>query len=281
MKILVCFALAFALSPDVLDASEPQRVVSLGGSLTETVFLLNAGRILVGVDTTSTFPAVATELPQAGYSRSLSTEGVLSLSPDLILMTDHAGPPGVVEQLKKSGIPMLMIEELYSPEGVANKIKAIADALGIRAEGQRQVGEFEARMETVEKIVDALPEVRVLFLFAAGGGAVSASGKMTAADEVLHLAGGINVMDSYQGYRPLNPEAAIAAAPEVIVTTERTLASVGGVGELLKLPGLRGTPAGKQARVVALEDSFLLNFGPRLPEAVEKLALGMRQGLEP
>jgi iron complex transport system substrate-binding protein len=93
---------------------------------------------------------------------------------------------------------------------------------------------------------------------------------------MLGYAGTVNVFsDSFTGYKPLTPEAAIAAAPQVIVATEQGLEATGGVDGLLKAPGLAQTPAGQARRVVALDALLLLGFGPRLPQAVAALAEAM------
>ena len=72
--------------------AQAQRVVSVGSALTEIIYALGAEKMLVGVDTTSLYPAAARSLPQVGYMRALSAEGVLSLRPSLVIATTAAGP---------------------------------------------------------------------------------------------------------------------------------------------------------------------------------------------
>jgi iron complex transport system substrate-binding protein len=80
-----------------LDVQHP-RIVSVGGALTEIVYALDAQACLVGVDSTSGFPSDAQLLPQVGYARSLSAEGILALSPTAVLVTEEAGPAGVLRR---------------------------------------------------------------------------------------------------------------------------------------------------------------------------------------
>jgi len=63
------------------------RIISIGGAVTETIFALGQETKIVGTDTSSVFPEAATRLPQVGYQRTLSAEGVLSLKPNLVLAT--------------------------------------------------------------------------------------------------------------------------------------------------------------------------------------------------
>jgi iron complex transport system substrate-binding protein len=92
---------------------------------------------------------------------------------------------------------------------------------------------------------------------------------------MLQLAGASNVMSGFDGYRPLTPEAVIAAAPDIVLATDQGVLEAGGIDGLLAMPGLGLTPAGRQRRVVAMDALLLLGFGPRLPQAVATLADGL------
>jgi iron complex transport system substrate-binding protein len=97
------------------------------------------------------------------------------------------------------------------------------------------------------------------------------AGNDTNAKAMIEYAGGVNALTGFSGFKPLTPEAVIAAAPDVVLGTEQGLKAAGGPEGLLKLPGLADTPAGRSQRVVALEAMLLLGFGPRLPLAVRQL----------
>lgn len=105
----------------------PPRVVAVGGALTEIVHALDVGGQLVGIDTTSTWPAAATgRLPKVGYQRALSAEGVLSL----LLATTDAGPPAVIAQLRAAGVEVRLLSAEPSLTGVRDKVRGVARALG-------------------------------------------------------------------------------------------------------------------------------------------------------
>ena len=262
--VLACAALS-------APAADKPRVVALGGALTEIVFALGRGEQLAGVDSTSTYPAEATRLPQAGYVRTLSAEGILSLKPALILATSEAGPPTVLEQLRASGVRIITVEEKHTLENVKEKIAAVGTALECPAEAASLLAQIENDVAQLESRRAGMPEKpRALFLM--NHGALSAAGKDTAADAVLTLAGAVNCVTEYSRYKPLTAEAAVAASPDVIVTTTRTLQAAGGLDALLKTPGLALTPAGRNRRIVALDDLALLGFGPRTPKTILDLA---------
>ena len=116
-------------------AEEPaQRIVSVGGSVTEIVYALGQEHRLVARDTTSNAPAAALELPDVGYVRRLSPEGLLSVNPDLILAEDGAGPPEALEVLRDSRIPLITVPMGFDRAAVRAKIETVAGALDNAAE---------------------------------------------------------------------------------------------------------------------------------------------------
>jgi iron complex transport system substrate-binding protein len=251
----------------------PARVVSVGGAVTEIVYALGAGPRLVGVDSTSAWPDAARKLPQVGYMRQLSAEGVLSLAPDLVLATHEAGPPAALAQIGSAGIPVRQLHVRHSPEALRENVRDAAAALDMAAAGRtldaRIAGEWAATQAKVEALKG--PKPRVLFVFAHGGGAPMVGGSDTAVDAMIRLAGAVNAVGTLSGYKPLTAEASIAAAPDVLLITQEGLDNVGGTDALLSKPGLSLTPAGRAKRVAAMPALYLLGFGPRLPQAVAEL----------
>jgi len=100
---------------------------------------------------------------------------------------------------------------------------------------------------------------------------VMVAGAGTSAEAMIEYAGAVNALAGFKGYKPLTPEAVIAARPDLILATDQGLQAAGGTAGLLKLPGLAQTPAGRPQRIVALEATWLLGFGPRLAAALQQL----------
>lgn len=265
---LVALLLAFASN----SAQAGERVVSLNGSLTEIVYALGLQDRLVGVDTTSLYPAEATKLASVGYQRALNAEGIVSLQPSLLLSTNHAGPAAALEQVESLGVERLLISDEYSLDGVLQKIHAVAGALGAEEAGR----ELAERVSTESLAAQAgIPEnssPRTLFFLGTGNGSPSVAGGATAADAIIKLAGGQNPFDdNYTSYKPVNAESLLLAAPEVILVSRRAFDAAGGVTGILELPGVADTPAGKARRIYGVDTLLMLGFGPRLPLAIEAL----------
>lgn len=267
------FSLALSFSVQA-DETTPMRVVSIGGALTEIVYALKAESQLVGVDTTSLYPEAATQLPQVGYQRQLSAEGVLSLKPDLVLVTEEAGPATVLEQIQAAGAKLVKLPSEYSAEGVMKKIQGVAEALNKTTEGKQLNDSFTTALAAVQAQLANTEQPKVVFLLSMGKGSPMAAGGDTAAHAMIGLAGGKNAFaETHTGYKPVSTEAMIAANPDLLLVSKDTLTSLGGIDSALSaIPGLNLTNAGKHRRIVTLEGLHLLGFGPRLPQAASELA---------
>ena len=281
MLPLVLLTLGVAMTLPAMATMAP-RIVAIGGSVTEIVYALGAGAHVVGVDTSSTYPEAATTLPHVGYQRRLSAEGVLSLQPDVVLVSAEAGPPVALRQLESASLNIFMIPNSYTIAGVEAKIRLVAQALERAEEGERMVQTLGRDLAVAQAVVHQIrSRPRVLFIYARGLGTLYVSGRGTAADAMIRLAGGVNAVTEYESFKPFTAEAVVAAAPDVLLMLARGLDSIGGAEGLLKLPGIALTPAGKQRRIVAMDDLYLTGFGPRLGQAVHELALHLHPELQP
>ena len=81
--------------PLVAFAAAQEKIVALGGDVTEIVYALGAQSSLVARDSTSQWPQAANDLPDVGYLRQLNAEGILSMRPTLVLASDRAAVSGV------------------------------------------------------------------------------------------------------------------------------------------------------------------------------------------
>ncbi|MGF1644636.1 MAG: hemin ABC transporter substrate-binding protein [Thiotrichales bacterium] len=267
-------ALVFATAPLAFGNEFTPRVISAGGALTEIVYALGAEQQLVGVDSTSTWPTAATALPKVGYFRQLSAEGALSLAPSLVLASEDAGPPETLQQIRQAGVQVKTFANNYSSDGVATKIRAVAEALDRTEQGERLANAVVTEVNAARARIAALDgrQPRVLFVLGVGGGSPVAAGNATAASAMIALAGGINVFEDFEGYKPVNGEAIAIAAPDVLLTVEPASNTAELERQLLAIPGVAATPAGENRRFVAMDGLRLLGFGPRLGETLNQLA---------
>lgn len=259
-------------SPAISEA-EPARIVALGGAVTEIIYALGAGGNVIAADITSLYPADARQLPKVGYFRQVAAEPIIAMNPGVILAIEDAGPKDVLRQIEEAGVKLVTIPDETSAEGVLEKVEAVGRALGRPAEAaalkDRIAAEFDVLAGVVAK-AESKPKVAVLL--SAGKGAPMAGGSPSSAEGIVSLAGGTNAFQEFSDWKPVSAESLIAAAPEVIVVPDHVARAVGGVEGIAQMPGVTGTPAGREARIVVLDSLLLLGFGPRTPEAARKLA---------
>lgn len=248
------------------------KIVSVGGAITEIVYALGAQAQLVGTDTTSLFPEAALATPKVGYMRQLSAEGLLSLKPDVLIATTEAGPPAVLDQIRSAGVQIALVDADHSWAEVQRKITVVGNAAAQPAKAKALLADLDAQWAEVQKTVAAArgPKRRVLFILAHGASPQVAGGK-TAADAVIRFMGGINVMDSFNGYRPMTAEAMAVAAPDVILTTVQGITASGGADKFWARPELELTPAYRNRTLIQVDALELLGFGPRMPATMASL----------
>lgn len=257
-------------------AASPARIVSVGPAVTETVFALGAGAQVVAVDSTSRFPAAVQALPQVGYMRALAPEGLIALRPDLLLLSEEAGPAQALAVLRAAGAPIASVPDVPSGEGVVAKIRGVAAALG--RDPAPLAGAVAADWAALDAPVAALPPVRAVFVLSVARGAPLVAGEATHADAMLAAAGAANAVRGFRGYRPLSAEAAALLAPEAVVMMEHSLAEAGGAEAVFAISALAVTPAARARRLVAVDGAYAIGFGPRAAHARRDLAARLHPG---
>jgi iron complex transport system substrate-binding protein len=255
--------------------ADASRVAAIGGSITEIVYALGEEGHLVARDSTSRYPAAAMALPDVGYMRQLSAEGVLSVNPSGILALQGSGPKEAVDVLKKSSVPFIEVPEHYSHDGILEKIRIVGKALGVDAKAEALVAETDAKLKAAEKQTASIKErKRILFVLSIQGGKILAAGSDTAGDGIITLAGAVNAVEGFSGYKPMSDEAIVTARPDVILAMKNAGPPIAET-ELFAIPSVTSTPAGEGRKLILMDGSYLLGFGPRTASAIHDLAVSL------
>ena len=249
---------------------EAKRIVCLGGTMTEIVYALGAEARLAGVDDSSTWPPAARQLPKVGYYRAFSIEGVASLRPDLVIASDQAGPPSALERLRGLGIPILSLAAAPRLDALAARIDGVATAVGEPARGRALIERIRAEVAEVS----AVPHPARVLVLSQHTGRLMMAGRDTSVDAILNLVGATNLGAGQTGYKPISGEAVAAMRPDHILTTQSSLDG-GGLAAFAAQPGIAATPAARDGRIIVIDDLLLLGFGPRVGEAVRRVAAAL------
>ncbi|GLS32010.1 substrate-binding protein [Mesorhizobium albiziae] len=187
LGVLLATALPAEANEGVAVSSGPLWIASIGGSMTEIVYALGEESHLVARDSTS-LPKAALKLPDGGYMRQPSPEGVLSVNPSGVIALHGSGAKKAVDVLKKSNGPFIEAPEHYSHEGMLEKIRVVGKALGVEAKDERLAAGMDAKLKAAEKQTSSIKErKRILFVLSTKGGKILAPGSSTARDGVMLL----------------------------------------------------------------------------------------------
>jgi iron complex transport system substrate-binding protein len=260
------------LLPSQAAAKDAERIVAIGGTITEIIYALREGDRVVAVDTTSLYPPEATEKPDIGYVRQISAEGVLSQKPDLIIAEAGAGPVDSINILKASGLTFVSIPSPPETAAIPDKIRAVGAAIGRADKAEALAKTVEASIQAMDGKVAAAtgPKKKVLFALSLANGRVMAAGRESSADAMIRLAGGENAVSTIVGYKPLTDEAVIAAAPDVILVMSGGAQHL-SADQAFALPALAATPAGRDKAFLTIDGLYLLGLGPRAADAARDL----------
>lgn len=200
-------------------SNSDRRIITIGGSVTEIVFELGIGNQVVAVDQSSISPEKVTKLPQVGYIRMISSEGILSLNPDIILTTTDIGPQKVVDQLKKSGVDLYIYDSAYNLDGIIALVENISNDLDLKSKGVEIIQNIEKNNQKVEKIKNNLTQnSKMVFFMNPSIGSFTAAGENTKANYLIQYLGGENIFSNqFKKYSKVTKENIINLNPDIIL----------------------------------------------------------------
>ncbi len=249
-----------------------ERIVTLGSSITETVFALGHGDAVVGRDMSSQYPQEVNALPDVGYYRAFSVEGVLAQEPDLVLASSDSQPAQALEKIRAAGIPVEVIADEKTLAGAREKILLIGEILGEAGRATELVADLDKEIAAAKKNAENLREP-VLFLMQVDGGSALAAGRGTGVDTMLSELGVKNLASEINSYQPINPEAVMAGNPQAVLLPDHAFRFEAGddlPADLNLL--LQNTDALRHRRVYTVDLALLAGFGPRTGQALKTLA---------
>lgn len=256
------------------SSTEAVKIVSLSGFLTEVLFELGMGDQIVGVDITSTYPEATKDIERMGHVSNINAEAILKLQPDYIFLEETEQAPAAIQQLEDAGIKVISVPTYYGMGNTLSAIETLDEYLDVDPAIVDKIAQKIATdsTELVNMVAQSNKKPKVLFIYARGAGRVMASGQKTSMNAMIELAGGENVIQTFEGFQALTPEAIVQTPPEIIIMFTSGLASLDGISGLAQVPGLAKTPAILNERVFTMDGHLMSSFGPRSGEAAQTLA---------
>jgi iron complex transport system substrate-binding protein len=275
LRVFAMLALAAAAcNRESAPTQSGERVVSVSKQINEFMYAIGAEGVIVGRDLTSIFPSQIKSLPSVGYHRALSAEGITSLKPTLFLTDGNVGPEAVIDQLRKVGIPVLTLEPGKTPDSA----QALMLELGKRFHREKAADSVVAAWKSAMAAVRAdsatfadKPLSVLIMHFGQLNNSYLGIASGSPADVMLHLAGGVNAIDSVGRMTRLTPELIAKTNPDVIIATDVGFDRLGSADKFAELPGVSLTPAAKAKRIYRIDETEVMYFGPRTPATIVKL----------
>lgn len=248
------------------DTGEKQRIVCVSKQYNEIIYALGAEKDIVAVDISSVYPEQIKKLPTVGYHRALSTEGILSAKPTLILHDNNIGPEHVIKQLTDLKIPM----KVFTTKGVdIDSTKALMKEIAVYFNKRHEADSLCAILDTdmanaFENIKKYSDKPRVLIIhFGQASNIYLVMSKKSTAGKMVEWAGGEMAIIDEKGMKQLSAEVVSKSDPDVILLTDFGYDKLGSPEKIKELPGVRSTRAAKSNRIFRIEEHDLVYLGPR------------------
>ncbi len=256
-----------------LYQEHPGTVISLGPNITETIFALERGNLLIGRTDFCDYPPEVKEITSIGSLMEPNMETIVNLNPDLVIASTHVSPE-VLEKLESYGIPTVLVYGEESFQGMEDVISGCAILLDAELKGNEILADIRKRLKAViESVEQNESPSRCYYALGFGAGGDWTAGGSTFIGELMTLAGGENIAFEQEGWS-YSKEWLVEKQPEVIILNR------GMKKEFLSLPIYKDLEASRNNRVFEIDENILVRQGPRQIEALEELASIMVSGLD-
>jgi iron complex transport system substrate-binding protein len=197
----------------------PKRIISLAPSITEALYLLDVEKSIVGVTSYCKYPKQAQQKEKIGTILTPNIEKIYSLKPDLVLATKEINRPNSILKLQELGLNVVVFDARKDFNDICNQFLQLGKILGKERKAKKIIDDAKKQLTKIQKRIANLPKVRVFW--EVGAKPLVSVAKGTFADEIISLAGGINIAkNSKVKYPRYSLEEVIKQDPEVIILVE-------------------------------------------------------------
>ncbi|WP_227936135.1 ABC transporter substrate-binding protein [Alkalihalobacillus deserti] len=263
-----------ALGDEVTIEAQPERIVSLIPSITETVFAVEAGDAVVGRTDWDNYPEAVLDIESVG-DMNFDVEKVLALSPDLVLShasNAHSSEEGL-NQIRNAGIPVVVVHDAKSIDMVYNSIELIGQVTGHTTEADAVISDMQETFAAVEAKASEISEEdrKKVWVEVSPAPEIYTTGQGTFLDEMLTIINAENAAGEEEGWPMFTEEEAVAFNPDVILITYGYYVE-NAVEGVMERAAWKDVPAVVNERIYDLDSDEVTRSGPRLAKGVERIA---------
>lgn len=249
-----------------------QRIVSLAPHITELLFAAGAGDVVVGAVNYSDYPPEATRLANVGSAESLNLEAIAALQPDLVVAWKSGNSGLQLEQLGRLGLPVFYSEPRRL-EDIASNLKRLGRLAASENSANAAATRFNKHYRQLEARYSRAEPVKVFYeiwhqpLMTVGG--------QHLISQVIKLCGGHNIFSNLTALAPtVNPEAVLAADPEVIIASGMAAQRPEWLDQWRAWPQLAAV---KNRQLYFIPPDLIQRHTPRVLEGAERMCEQLEQ----
>lgn len=253
---------------------QPKRIVSLAPSITEILFSLDLGENVVGVTSYCNYPEQATKIAKVSDTLHPNLEMIISLKPDLVLISTASQLEQFMAKLSEIGIPVFVVKS-QSVEGVLESIELLGQITDRKVQSVNLVASLKTRLEKVKESHQGKIPPKVFFIV--GTEPLITAGKGAFVTDLINLAGGKSISDDVENEWPAySIESVIARKPDIILSPGDHSSNSSNSSNNATLPdlpkGLEVTPAATKKQTYKIDGDLILRPGPRIIDGLEEMA---------
>lgn len=262
---------AFTITDDcgavITFSAVPRKVISLAPSLTEMIFSLGAGDKLAGNTVYCTYPPEAKSIVKVGDLITVDYEKILSLKPDLILISVEGNVKDTYNRLKELGF-RVMVSNPRNFEGIKKTYSQLGTVLDKKRSADSAIYSWNKRYALIRQKLQN--QQRPSGMFIVGLNPLMLAGKNTFINEILSSAGINNIANDQPVNYPLfSREEILLRNPDYIITTGHASGDARQIRTNYR--EWSTVSAVKNNNIILVDEDRFLRPGPRFMDALEEL----------
>lgn len=249
----------------------PKRVISAAPNLTEIIFSINAGNLLVGRTSFCNYPEEVKQLPEIGDLLHLNFEKIVELKPDLIFLTVEGNTKEVYDKLTALGINVYVTNP-RNLDGIIQSIRGIANILNKNEIANLLIDSINSRLKKIKS--SDYPKKRAMFIVSISP--LIIAGNNTFINEIMTIFNLENIApkNSFSAYPLISREEVLKKDPEILIVSSSNFQSLESL--LLNFPEWKNLKAIKKRSIIIVNEDIFFRPGPRFIDAIEFLGESLK-----
>ncbi|PKM57774.1 MAG: ABC transporter substrate-binding protein [Firmicutes bacterium HGW-Firmicutes-3] len=250
----------------VVIEKAPNTLISLSPEITEIIFALDAGELMIGRSTYCDNPIETKDIQDFGTLFDLNVESIVEANPDVLFLSSMASED-LASNLKKQGITVVILDKDSKLDGTYEYFQTVGQIINRNDEAKALEEKVGAQIEAVKLAVAGLTPPTVYYVVHAAEGVDTTATGETFVHDMITLAGGDNVAKDGSDWM-YSLEKIVEKNPYIMLCSKYWDTKSG----IVKLEGYKDLDAIKEDRLYEVDENMIIRQGPRIGDAIEVMA---------